>query len=361
VADCLVNIDFEHCLGNDNYKPIKKVNSEFEYLFFFMRRKTEESLLSSSQYSDSYFEYLKTLEIEIPLLKNKSNDIELWWGSRTQLELKRQVSSKTFAMDMAKKIKLLPKKSSIVSSFEEIESFYEKHGELLLRSNHNFSGRGHLFVHDLEHNEKQIKKKIQEGRLACDVIRKRVLDIGVSIDLKAEEYFIVQNYNDELGSFKGGRFFENIDDLKKTYSFVDDLELEESILKIIAELKSLNCTGPIQVDMYYFEEEDEIKLNALVEINWRKTMGMMIRALSRFDKEGAGSWFLIPRKKVKEDISYHDISSCCDDEVILTSPFNKMFFTFYLRGNFKEKQLASLSNLLKYLEVKESDFYLNCL
>jgi hypothetical protein len=357
----LVNIDFEETLMLDHYKPVIKLNSEFEYVFFFQRKEYEAKLFSLTSFEEDYLEYIKSKNIKLPQIVTKSSDYKLWWGNRNLLELKRKIISKSYAHKLGKRLGLTPSDSCIVHSIEEIENFFRKHGDLLLRSNRNFSGRGHLFVSDWDKDKGKITKKIKEGELVCDSLRKRVLDIGVSMNLDNNEFYLVQNFNDKLGSFKGGQYHQSIKTLKVKYDFINVEQLEKNIFIIMKSLKEEGCTGEVQVDMYYYETNNNIKLNPLVEINWRKSMGGMVKSL--YEKNNSnGSWLIIPRKKILTKLSFRNIDELFKDKILVTSPLSKMFFSFYLIGKTKKEQQENLESFLSYLQCeKYLKFYLNFL
>ena len=171
----------------------------------------------------------------------------------------------------------------------------------------------------------------------------RVLDIGVTFDLDNGSYFIVTNLINEKKRFFGGSYVGTAEKLGEIYSFVDDIELLQKIEMIQKKFIALGVVGTCEVDMFYYKENNKIRPYYMVEINYRKTLGPMIKSL--FEKWPAemNVWLIIPNKFLTSQL-YTDIYKKDITEIIITSPEKNYFTTIYFNLKSKQDFLARLNS-----------------
>ena len=284
----LVNLDYEAFLFGPNYNAQSSKNiaaiKEFEYVFFLVNKDICR-LKNYKNYSQNYLDKLKELGFFIPEFSSEDNKVENWWGKKTNLELEKKLNSKLTSCEIARKYGWGFLDGKVVSNLEEVNSHIENlpHSKFLLKSPFSFSGIGHSYF---EKGNVPLVKFNSE--LLLEPVYNRVCDIGYTYVQENGNYisdFLVLNFNNEKGSFKGGMGFKNIqlalDFISTEYGFnFSEIEIN-NYKKIVDIYKNLGAKENIQIDSFIYKDElsNKLKLYQLVEVNYRKTMGLIINSL----------------------------------------------------------------------------------
>ena len=342
-----INIDFEAWLFDSHYslEKFQKFNKEYEYLFLWLE--DDQVILSSSWIpEESFLSYIKNLTGSLPKIQKVSESIP-WWGNTLNFkDEEKKWNSKIFSTKLAIEKGLCHRETQIIETEEQLnkaigESQYSK---IWLRDPHQFSGRGSIRIQKGE--EKQVKKvieRLEQGPLVFDPELKRVRDFGTTF-LNGENSFIIQNLNDKSGHFKGAIWQKN---------FTEAQEIRDRLQPIHEEFSHSSLDYPLQVDSFYYIEEGELKLYPLVEINHRKTMGLMTQFFSRFvNEDEVGMWMLVPNSFVKpyktfneklERLGKFNYNPELKRGAIATNEKDNIFETFFIC----EKNLKELQFLVK--------------
>ncbi|MFT6068382.1 MAG: hypothetical protein ACJAT2_000149 [Bacteriovoracaceae bacterium] len=261
------NFDYESALYENRSDP--KVNNLLEHLFFFCSDK-KEALLTNNSYSDEYLEYIK----KATGFKNqtrKTGNFLNWWGDLTDLEKEKELNSKLTSLEISKLLNSNASSAEEINKIEDIRPLLKKYGEVFLRTPYERSGRKNLILlslEDLEKNTQQIEKLLEASPLLVEKNhKKRDFDLGSTFEEIAGEFklsFQIKNLNDSKGVFRGGV-------LLKTH--LGQIELK----KIAKEYYNRGARERLQIDSFRFEEN----WNWLCEVNYRKTMGLVVKKLSR--------------------------------------------------------------------------------
>lgn len=303
-----VDLDYESFLFDPNYiensPASQKVIREFEYVFFIIN-KEECALKNIRPYDKNYLTKLKNLGFTIPTLNPEALNAESFWGNRHNYSLEQTLNSKITSAKLAKENDWGFFEGAIVKNTAEVKTHVEKypqHENWIIKRPHSFSGIGHY-----QFNSKTINPfildKILTNEVLLEPLYKRVFDIGTTFVVKngvIERQFMVENLNSSTGGFKGGigsahNFKEYI--LKK-YSY--NLEsLEEITKKIAQKYIEMGAINNIQIDSFVYEENNELKLYPLVEVNYRKTMGLVIQTLAdKYPECEHITWFIKAPKEL---------------------------------------------------------------
>jgi hypothetical protein len=153
----------------------------------------------------------------------------------------------------------------------------------ILKSPFSFSGIGHILF------EKEQTPLIQFHQpYLLEPVYDRVFDLGITFemqDAKLTRMFIVENFNNAKGSFKGGMGAQSVEDfisiIQNKYQFNLKPHLEK-YREIFDEYLKLGATNNVQIDSFVYRDEFDgsLKLYQLVEVNYRKTMGLVIQNLA---------------------------------------------------------------------------------
>ncbi|MGZ3807131.1 MAG: hypothetical protein ACXVCE_03535 [Bacteriovorax sp.] len=328
-----VDLDYEASLFDPRYKEeapaSHKIIREFEYVFFLVQK--EKSILKNiKSYEKKYLDYLRDMGFVIPSFDPEATQYEYWWGHHHNKELEQRLNSKLTSASVARENNWGFQEGAIVETLEQLKSHLKKFSHLkkwIIKRPHGFSGIGHYQFHSLSLDE-NILSKILTEKVLLEPEYDRVFDIGTTFvitDGVIERQFMVENFNSSSGGFKGGAGSSNVDKFKKyicqKYSY--SLNELESIAKKIAEkYLEMGAESNIQIDSFVYREDNELKLYALVEVNYRKTMGLVIQSLAeKYPEAGALHWKIEPVKNLK--------NSPLDHEWKKISPEGNHFHSFF--------------------------------
>ncbi len=290
----IVNIDYESYLFDPHYHEnadqYTKQIREFEYVFFLFS-KSDDVLIHQYDYTEEDLVYFRSLGFSPPkLIKknriNKNLPIHYFWGDLNEKEKNQVLNSKFTSMEIGKKLGLGFYQGGKVLSINDVKTHLKKFSnikEWILKNPFGMSGKGHyLFSRD-----QKIPEHIILSRPILEPLYDRVFDIGTTYIIDGNSYrerFSVVNFNDRQGQFRGGgaslnpkyisefvieNFKLNLDDLYR------DLD------KVVAEYLKLNPKNNLQIDSFIYRKDDGgFSFYPLVEVNCRKTMGLVIYELA---------------------------------------------------------------------------------
>ncbi|MDD0854210.1 hypothetical protein HBN50_13945 [Halobacteriovorax sp. GB3] len=345
----IVNFDYEDALnGVVNEKRSQSIISEFEYIYFLVNKDESSMMKNHREYSQDYLNHLKKFGMVIPGLNSNSTDCSPWWGSLQNKELKILLNSKTKVRHIFEEI--LAQFPQLLNTFEEqeIELFlnaspYEKY---IIKSAFGVSGSGNRVLARSEVKQSILNLKGEEYLL--EPFYERIFDVGITIESR-ENIFYVRNFNGLYGRFSGGELItkQKMIDLLKPLG----LNLDDLIDFYKERLLLLGVFDSIQIDTFFFKDFDgTMRFMPMCEINYRKTMGLVIKNLD--ESLGHGRWFIVPKKIKEEHYSdiLRDINERFGDDVFITSPPKTRFLSFYIRGGFdSEDELANTLGIKSFI------------
>ena len=308
-----VDLDYESFLFDENYiedsSSSRKIISEFEYVFFLINKESCR-LKNCVQYEPYYLDTLRALGFYIPAFEPKAIRYQHWWGHRHDLKIERICNSKLTSAQLAKNLGWGFFQGAIVENLSEIKMHIEKYPEILkwiLKSADSFSGIGHYQFTSDNLNEDKIRSVLKK-KMLLEPLYERVFDIGSTFVVEngaIKDFFMVENYNSSSGRFRGGVGACNVDKFKKYIleKYQYDLSQYEKTLQLIADkYLELGALYNIQIDSFVYRENSQLKLYPLVEVNYRKTMGLVINSLAqKYSDAKAVEWLLFTQKELKEN------------------------------------------------------------
>jgi len=329
-----VDLDYESYLFDKNYlensPQSKKIINEFEYVFFLINQDEDCFLKNSRNYDKNYLERLRKNGFIIPHFTAENSGIKKWWGNHHNYNLEKELNSKITSSQMALKHDWGFWHGMVVDSVSMARLHMKKNPSInhwILKKPHSFSGIGHYQFEREKFNE-FILSKIITSPVLMEPLYKRHIDIGTTFVLKngsIERQFMVQNHNVDQGGFRGGVAAPDVDKFKKyileNYQY-DLSELEHITQRIAEEYIKLGAIKNIQIDSFIYESEGQLKLYPLVEVNYRKTMGLVMQALS--DKyQRLIEWKVNSKKEIDNDPNFYS-----DKEMLRLSPDGTHFQTY---------------------------------
>lgn len=332
-----VDLDYEAYLFDPNYRESypanQKIIREFEYVFFLVN-KEEAALKNLKKYERSYLNGLLEMGFAIPQFRAEASHYEFWWGNHHDNKLEKALNSKLTSANLAKKNGWGFKDGAIVETLDEVNkhlALYPDCSRWIIKRLHSFSGIGH-YLFSAEDLDESVLSKILVEKVLLEPVYDRLFDIGTTFIVKdgvVQDHFMVENFNSTTGGFKGGAGCSSVDKFKKyiqnKYSYSLN-ELEKITAEIAQAYISIGALSNIQIDSFVYREHGELKLYALVEVNYRKTMGLVIQSLaSKYPQSDWIEWRVESDKYFKQ----HPL----DSEWIRLSPDGNHFQS-YLKKNF---------------------------
>jgi hypothetical protein len=330
-----VDLDYESFLFDPNYiedsSTAQKIIREFEYIFFLVN-KQNCYLKNIRTYEKNYLNKLQRLNFFIPELKPDEKNAESWWGNRHDYNLEQTLNSKITSAEIALENNWGLFNGAVVKTSDEIEAHIKNHPQFqnwIIKRPHGFSGIGHYQLTSNNIN-KFILNKILVGPVLLEPMHTRVFDIGTTFVAEKGEIkrqFMVENVNSPQGGFKGGVGASDVDKFKKyiaeKYSYSLD-ELEKITQEIAKKYLAMGAINNIQIDSFVYLENDELKLYPLVEVNYRKTMGLVIQSLAdKYPESSRIEWIVKTQKEISEDSDFYNRG-----ELVRLSPDGTHFQTY---------------------------------
>lgn len=311
-----VDLDYENFLFDPNYSPNNSKNiaaiKEFEYVFFLVN-KNPCILKNIKNYSENYLNKLRELKFNIPQLNSEVKNYEKWWGRREDVELEKNLNSKITSAEVARKLNCGFEHGLIVTSLEEVNQHIANlpFKKYILKSPFSFSGIGHIIF------EKEQTPLIQfHTPYLLEPVYDRVFDLGVTFEMLNGNFsrmFIVENFNNQKGSFKGGMGANNLENfisiIQEKYQF-DLKPYLEKYREIFEEYKKLGAVNNVQIDSFVYRDELDsgLKLYQLVEVNYRKTMGLVIQSLAEHFSAKYIEWRITHTGEYENQLEYIKLS-----------------------------------------------------
>jgi hypothetical protein len=286
-----VNLDYESYLFDPHYKEnspkATAMIKEFEYVFFIINK--EKCILKNfREYDQVYLEKMEKLGFVIPEFNSLEKLYSNWWGPQLDLELEKKLNSKITSAKLAIENKWGMFDGDIVQSPEEALALMKKskYTNWILKNPYGVSGSGHQMYTGQDFT----------GNHLLEPIHQRVFDIGTTFEIldgKLVNSFMVLNLNSKNGSFKGGIAGRNSnifnEFILRNYKY-DLGHLSEVLFEIYNYYRHLGANSNIQIDSFVYLEDGILKLYPLVEMNYRKTMGLVLDHLTKIFSSDLIEW-----------------------------------------------------------------------
>ncbi|MBO7445924.1 MAG: hypothetical protein J6T86_05905 [Bacteroidales bacterium] len=170
---------------------------------------------------------------------------------------------------------------------QEVESFIERHHDVIFKSPYSGNGRGHLYAHGecsptlLRQITGVIKR---QGSIMAEPMYQIFQDFAMEffchqqrVSFAGYSLFETQHYG-----YSGNLLQSNLEIEKQIlqHIFIEQLTAtRESILSFLQNRIAPYYEGPLGVDMCLYQHPDGVRLNPMIEINLRMTMGLAARML----------------------------------------------------------------------------------
>ena len=252
-----VNLDFEKSLNQNNPTLIdNKITNRLEYIYFLFGENAP--LYSMQSYSKSELQYYKDL-LNTDAQVASDGDHNNWWGDLSDFEKMRRINSKVdqtnWVIDEGLGIDGLSLVLNEERAFEQ---------DMYFRAEYGFSGLSNRIIHKGE------IIKLSKGVIAP--LLENIISFGITFS--GSEYFICLNTILD-GRFLGGKIIR-VKDLSVLVG-IDEIVLMGEIDRIIERIKKYTGYQWGQFDSLFYGNRGKYNWYKVVEINQRKTMGLVIK------------------------------------------------------------------------------------
>lgn len=190
-----------------------------------------------------------------------------------------------------------------LKSIPDINDFMAENGRVVLKAPWSGSGRGVFWA------ERMLTPSIagwckrvleRQGSVMGEVAMERVQDFAMEFKVSPQNvtfagYSLFATEN--TGVYRGNRLLSNEDIENELTAYVSKellSQTKENLTSFLSEKIVGRYSGYVGVDMFVFRDDNVFKLNPVVEINLRMTMGMVARIFyDRFVDPGSHGWFSI--------------------------------------------------------------------
>lgn len=219
----------------------------------------------------------------------------------------------------------LPEPAQELFSVEEMRQYVEEHHDVIFKSPYSGNGRGHLYAHGecsptlLRQGGGVIRR---QGSIMAEPLHEVVQDFAMEFKCDSGEaafsgysLFSTRHYG-----YAGNRLMSD-EAIERTLSrWIQQPvlhRLQNALTKYIEQHIAPQYDGYLGVDMFIYLQQQKYKLNPMVEMNLRMTMGMAAHILyERFvhpDSQGTMQLDYSPKAGSLQEYATHQPPLTCQD------------------------------------------------
>lgn len=231
-----------------------------------------------------------------------------WYRRETAANVVKQLIQTSNQFDVG----LVPVSCQTV---EEVENFLDDWGSLVMKAPLSSSGRGVQFLRKkpLNNSNKQWIQGVIDQQVSVMVERllDKIFDFSYhfykhsngQVDFVGETAFVT-NTN---GKYRGNFIGPIIETPAYPNDFKGDLKHTQNILQEALQSNSTysDYSGFLGVDMLFYKDGNQIKLHPCVEINARRSMGLLAIYLQKWIKRGVNAQFIVEAKSDVREEDFH--------------------------------------------------------
>lgn len=349
-----VNADYESVLFHLKSSP-PVVNQAIEFLLFFLESRT---LYSRKKYSQAYLEHVKTVTGREAAVTSEGA-FENYWGPLNNFELEKWWNSKLTSTQLlidrkwCEQTRILRKEADLAElSWDET---------YVLKDPTGMSGQKFQLVRTSEsisERRAQILRTLASGHQILEPWFDRKFDFSQYVfpDGKVIAY---QNHVDGKFQYKGTLFSDHETPTLESLPFYSRLsprvweqfrQQTQEIIQFYSQKK--NQLG-YSIDSFVYEEGSELKIRAMSEINYRRTMGQVTYELSKlYGTFGNWSALLVLKCVVLEKPLWEILKPL--REVLVLSPGDSRFDLIFLSAGDEasaREVVSQMNALLAHTEL----------
>ena len=301
------NPEHDYALANNDphfMAPASAIRFADECALFLQHLIEDDAIVFRPYQKKPFYSILKGTSVDLP---GKITDIRPWgWDKAIQLQMQlagvpaestlstekieqyrelahRKTASEAlqYLRNMLSNGEELPNPAEMLTSLKEVETFTAKHEDVIFKSPYSSNGRGHLYAH------KSCSPTLL--RQAGGVIRRQGAIMAEKMYDVVQDFAMEFHCNNGNAVFSGYSLFSTmhygyagnllwsdnaIEEHLCQWTTIESLhEIRQSILQFLQTKIAPFYHGYLGVDMFIYNDNG-FKINPMVEINLRMTMGM---------------------------------------------------------------------------------------
>lgn len=322
-----VNADYEAVLfGKKESLPV--INQALEFLALFV---DSRPLFSLKSYSEEYLQHVESFTGRRPVIK-KSTDFENWWGELKDLELEKKLNSK----EMSTRLNIEHGWSKDTHFMTKAEDLSVLRGDLKYLAKNPFGMSGQNFSLVSKNDPPKSYPVIVEPLLD------RVYDFSHYVFPNGQR-ICYQNFVDKRYQYRGTVFRDYTSPSRENLKFSHEIsneewqKFDEALDVIVKVYQTPALKSGFSVDSFVYKESDELKIRALSEVNYRRTMGEVAFELAlKFGGLRGWSMLLLSKKSpldfasLKKKMAPIEWTADYSRGVIMLSPEDVRYDIFFL-------------------------------
>ena len=274
-----LNADYEFELFHNKKAP-PILNESVEFLLFFL---TDRTIHSTKKYSDDYLSYLESCDICRPKIIS-AGEFENFWGKNKNIELERTLNSKLTSVQFQED-------AVVINNAAELEQI-PCDGSFIIKDPFGMSGQNIFRL--LSYTD------ARKFPLLAEKYKNRKYDFS-TFKFSDGRIIYYENIVNEKFQYKGTLISKECS--LSSLSFYKDIapaeikKYQKTIDEVIKFYSSHEEESFFSVDSFVYEENGELKIQAVCEVNYRRTMGSVAYELvKKYSPAGRGKLILLKKE-----------------------------------------------------------------
>jgi hypothetical protein len=284
------NLDYEYALFHPHYQngQFDFIIRRFEYVFFFLQR-SPAYLYALGHYSTAYLHYLKQLGFLQHITiqhqtssKKRPPHLLYWWGQLQDPEKERGLNSKLTSVKLSELLKLNAPQRYIAHHLKDLHRPLPTSGDWLIKNPYLMSGRGHFSLEKIRSLSQENLPLLNGMNFFPCIVEQKVsilIELGLFHYSQLQRYLYI-NLVDAHGHYKGCLYTPSPADFLPIIPTLHKglLELQQQLETIITHLyhsEQVSHDALFNIDSLIYQEEEQHCLYPLMEMNYRRSMGMI--------------------------------------------------------------------------------------
>lgn len=181
----------------------------------------------------------------------------------------------------------IPRSALLLTEIEQVSDFIEKFPDAIFKSPYSGNGRGNLYAHGVFSPtlERQCRGVLRrQGSILAEPLYNIVQDFAMEFECRDNNVRFAgySLFETKYYGYAGNRLCSDkeIENTLSQWVAVSTLsKIQDILIQFIQENILPYYQGFLGVDMFVYQENEKFKLNPMVEINLRMTMGMAAHTL----------------------------------------------------------------------------------
>ena len=181
----------------------------------------------------------------------------------------------------------IPRSAQLLTEIEQVEQFIKDNRDAIFKSPYSGNGRGNLYAHGVFSPtlERQCRGVLRrQGSILAEPLYNIVQDFAMEFECRDNNVRFAgySLFETKYYGYAGNRLCSDkeIEDTLSQWIAASTLsKIKDALIQFIQENIEPNYRGFLGVDMFVYQDSEKFKLNPMVEINLRMTMGMAAHTL----------------------------------------------------------------------------------